>query len=258
MDGHALSINQGLLGDLQGPLPPSWPRETLGFGLCRPRTIHPRTPDAPSPAPRPGGLPGGGKPGRMGTLALSSPPPTLSLAGTAGQLLGPRPAPAGPHLPAGRGLRVHPGMVPPRTPTCRPRVRSARPASPRPAARCQCAGAAADASVCVRARRWRRRGRQREQSGERRSSLKRAAMADRSPQVAAGPRPRREGAPSGARAGGRTPAPRERVGVGEGAGTRCPGLGPAPPAAAAPRPPARGEQREGLWGRAQWAWGAKG
>ncbi|VCW70899.1 unnamed protein product, partial [Gulo gulo] len=55
-------------------------------------------------------------------------------------------------------------------------------ASPRPAARGQCAGAAADASVYVRARRWRRRGKQREESDERRGSLKRAAMALRNPQ----------------------------------------------------------------------------
>uniref|UniRef100_A0A8C0SP39 Ubiquitin carboxyl-terminal hydrolase n=2 Tax=Canis lupus familiaris TaxID=9615 RepID=A0A8C0SP39_CANLF len=61
-------------------------------------------------------------------------------------------------------------------------TRPARPASPRPAARGQCAGAAADASVYVRARRWRRRGKQREESDERRGSLKRAAMALRNPQ----------------------------------------------------------------------------
>nr|XP_060508730.1 ubiquitin carboxyl-terminal hydrolase 10 [Panthera onca] len=61
--------------------------------------------------------------------------------------------------------------------------RPARPAAPRPAARGQCAGAAADASVYVRARRWRRRGKQREESDERRGSLKRAAMALRNPQL---------------------------------------------------------------------------
>lgn len=182
-------------------------------------------------------IPGGYRSPTPGSPARACRPAS---AGRARAQSSPRAGPAAhAHLSAARAQRA-PGV---------PAPRGALPVRRR-GGRCEC--------VCVRARRWRRRGRQREQSGERRSSLKRAAMADRSPQVAAGPRPRREGAPSGARAGGRTPAPRERVGVGEGAGTRCPGLGPAPPAAAAPRPPARGEQREGLWGRAQWAWGAKG
>ncbi|KAK1330394.1 hypothetical protein QTO34_010583 [Cnephaeus nilssonii] len=118
--------------------------------------------------------------------------------------------------PTGAGSESTPGRLPPRTPTCPPRRRStrpARPASPRPAVRGQCAGAAADASVYVRARRWRRRGKQREESGERQGSLKRAAMALRSPQVAAGPCPRLEGAPRrGGRAAGRAAGERPHPG----------------------------------------------
>ncbi|KAG8513144.1 Ubiquitin carboxyl-terminal hydrolase 10, partial [Galemys pyrenaicus] len=104
------------------------------------------------------------------------------------------------------------------------RASLARPASPRPAARGQCAGAAADASVPVRAIRWRRRGKQREESEARRGSLKRAAMALRKPQVATGPRPRRDGVPgggpAGADAGGRAGAPCPERACGSGGGRR--------------------------------------
>lgn len=196
-------------------------------------------------------LPPGEKPGPPWCFGVFTPSPALSRSG---------PEPGLRWLPfSSRKSRIRPtgagsestrGQLPPRTPTCPPRRRStrpARPASPRPAVRGQCAGAAADASAYVRARRWRRRGKQREESGERQGSLKRAAMALRSPQVAAGPRPRLEGAPrrggraAGRAAGGRAPAPwpgARRVGVGEGAGTRCLGLGPEPPAVIVPRPPA--------------------
>lgn len=146
-------------------------------------------------------------PGRPGASASSPPLPALSPWGTAAGA--PSARPGGPH---GAGARAQspPGPLPPRTPTCRPRMRTgrpARPAAPRPAARGQCAGAAADASVYVRARRWRRRGKRREESDERRGSLKRAAMALRNPQVAARPRPGRErprAAAGGPGAGGRT------------------------------------------------------
>lgn len=76
----------------------------------------------------------------------------------------------------------------------------------------------------VRARRWRRRGKQREDSDGRRGSLKRAAMALRNPQVAAGRRSRLEGVPSGGRAGpgagGRAPAPWPERACGSGGGRR--------------------------------------
>ncbi|XP_053066858.1 ubiquitin carboxyl-terminal hydrolase 10 isoform X7 [Acinonyx jubatus] len=122
-------------------------------------------------------------PGRPGAWASLPPPPALSPSGTAAGA--PSARPRGPHREGARA-RSPPGPLPPRTPTCRPRMRTrrpARPAAPRPAARGQCAGAAADASVYVRARRWRRRGKQREESDERRGSLKRAAMALRNPQL---------------------------------------------------------------------------
>lgn len=164
----------------------------------------------PSLTQVPGGFPLGEEPGpaaRFGVITCvpcAFPRPHRSRT--------PRPPSARPGRPQRGGARTQtpPGRLPPRTPTCRPRMRStlpARPASPRPAARGQCAGAAADASVYVRARRWRRRGKQREESDERRGSLKRVAMALRNPQVAGGPRPGREpprAAAGGAGAGGRT------------------------------------------------------
>lgn len=54
------------------------------------------------------------------------------------------------------------------------------------------------------------------------------------PSAGRGPEPRAGGRRGGRRASARTLARSERVGVGEGAGTRCPGLGPEPLTASAP------------------------
>lgn len=252
MDGNVIFIHQRSPLGLQRSLRRPWPRETLGLGLGL------RLPGTGRPESRPSTTSTASHQVRsrahLGafdvfiSLPCALPAPALQR-GSGGSRADPG---KGRIRPTGAGSESTPGRRPPRTPTptCPPRRRStrpARPAPPRPAGRRECAGAAADASVYVRARRWRRRGKQREQSGERRGSLKRAAMALRSPQVAAGPCPRLEGAPETRRTGsgaggGRAPAPwpgARRVGVGEGAGTRCLGLGPEPPAVSAPRPPAR-------------------
>lgn len=219
MDGNVIAIHQRTPLGPQRSLRRPWPRETLGLGLRLPGHRTSRVP----PINHLDSLPPGEKPGPPWCFGVSTPSPALSPCGPAPGLRWLRwlrwlrfSSRKGCIRPTGAGSESTPGQLPPRTPTCPPRRRStrpARPASPRPAVRGQCAGAAADASAYVRARRWRRRGKQREESGERQGSLKRAAMALRSPQVAAGPRPRLEGAPRrGGRAAGRAAGERPHPG----------------------------------------------
>lgn len=212
-DGTVIAIHQRTPLGLQRSLRRPRPRETPGLGLRLPGNRRPESrPSITSTAShqvRSRDHPG--------ALAFPSPSPALSHSGPAAGLRWlPFSSGKGRIRPTGAGSESTRGRLPPRTPTCPPRRRStrpARPASPRPAVRGQCAGAAADASVYVRARRWRRRGKQREESGERQGSLKRAAMALRSPQVAAGLCPRLEGGPRrGGRAAGRAAGDRPHPG----------------------------------------------
>lgn len=164
MEGNVISLNEGIPRDRLRSLRRPWPSETPEFPGAGPTSGRgSRAPEVPSPAQHLGGLRQVSDQTRGALWRYHLRPPPFPL---------PAPQPGSGEGVVVRTLQAHRqpraqgsqstrGRLPPRTPTCRPRMRSARlarPASPRPAARGQCAGAAADASVYVRARRWRRRG----------------------------------------------------------------------------------------------------
>ena len=71
-------------------------------------------------------------PGRPGALALSPPSTALSPPAPHSDPGAPGPRRAGPHPLRAAGSQSAPGRLPPRTPTCRPRMRSGAPGLPAP------------------------------------------------------------------------------------------------------------------------------